>query len=138
MNARSMTVPQPVTRAGSSRARVLLVSTEPASNLGQGLRPGDGKHLTDVPDVPLLTALKIDPEAAAQGYRDRISSPVRGVLPDDAVRGLEEQLWRCRTEVGATAEFTGARSAAGHIESNHRVDRDVGLKDFRSKQRSDR
>jgi hypothetical protein len=73
MNARSMTVPQPVTRAvfeGACAAR----QHRAASTLGQGLRPGDGKHLTDVPDVPLLSALKIDPEAAAQGYRDRISS----------------------------------------------------------------
>jgi arsenite/tail-anchored protein-transporting ATPase len=88
--------------------RVLLVSTDPASNLGQvfGMKVGDHRP-TPVQDVPGLCALNIDPEAAAQGYRDRIIGPMRGVLPDEAVKGVEEQLsGACTTEIAAFDEFT--------------------------------
>jgi arsenite/tail-anchored protein-transporting ATPase len=88
--------------------RVLLVSTDPASNLGQvfGLEIGD--HVpTAIAAAPGLFALNIDPEAAAQAYRDRIVGPVRGVLPADAVKGMEEQLsGACTTEIAAFDEFT--------------------------------
>src|SRR5690606_15373101 len=87
--------------------RLLLVSTDPASNVGQvfGLRVGN--QVTPVPEVPGLSALEIDPQAAAQGYRDRIVGPVRGVLPDDVVKGIEEQLsGACTTEIAAFDEFT--------------------------------
>jgi arsenite-transporting ATPase len=58
--------------------------------------------------VPGLDALEIDPQAAAQAYRDRIVGPVRGLLPDDVVRGIEEQLsGACTTEIAAFDEFTG-------------------------------
>ena len=88
--------------------QVLLVSTDPASNLGQefGLEIGDHKP-TAIPAAPGLFALNIDPEAAAQAYRDRIVGPVRGVLPEDTVKGMEEQLsGACTTEIAAFDEFT--------------------------------
>ncbi|NOU21320.1 MAG: arsenical pump-driving ATPase, partial [Methyloglobulus sp.] len=51
--------------------------------------------------------LEIDPQAAAQAYRDRIVGPVRGVLPDAVVKGIEEQLsGACTTEIAAFDEFT--------------------------------
>ena len=57
--------------------------------------------------MPNLWALEIDPQAAAQAYRDRIVGPVRGVLPDEAVRSIEEQLsGACTTEIAAFDEFT--------------------------------
>ena len=88
--------------------RVLLVSTDPASNLGQvfGLEIGDHEP-TAITAAPGLFALNIDPEAAAQAYRDRIVGPVRGVLPEDTVKGMEEQLsGACTTEIAAFDEFT--------------------------------
>ncbi|MCF8167484.1 MAG: arsenical pump-driving ATPase [Rhodoferax sp.] len=88
--------------------RVLLVSTDPASNVGQvfGLRIGN--QITAVSDVPNLSALEIDPQAAAQVYRDRIVGPVRGVLPETIVKSIEEQLsGACTTEIAAFDEFTG-------------------------------
>ena len=72
--------------------RVLLVSTDPASNVGQVFGVLIGNAITAIPAVPNLFALEIDPEAAAQTYRDRIVGPVRGVLPDAVVKGIEEQL----------------------------------------------
>lgn len=86
---------------------VLLVSTDPASNVGQVFGITIGNHITGVPAVQNLDALEIDPQAAAQGYRDRIVNPVRGLLPEDVVRGIEEQLsGACTTEIAAFDEFT--------------------------------
>ena len=88
--------------------RVLLVSTDPASNVGQVFGVSIGNHFTAIDAVPRLVALEIDPEAAAQAYRDRIVGPVRGVLPDEEVRSMEEQLsGACTTEIAAFDEFTG-------------------------------
>jgi len=91
----------------SSGKRILLVSTDPASNVGQVFGIAIGNQITDIPAVANLSALEIDPQAAAQVYRNRIVDPVRGVLPDDVVRGIEEQLsGACTTEIAAFDEFT--------------------------------
>ena len=89
--------------------KVLLVSTDPASNLGQVFGLTIGEHdPTAITGVPGLYALNINPEAAAQAYRDRIVGPVRGVLPDETVKGMEEQLsGACTTEIASFDEFTG-------------------------------
>jgi len=87
--------------------RVLLVSTDPASNVGQVFGITIGNHITAMPAVAHLSALEIDPQGAAQAYRDRIVGPVRGVLPDSIVKGIEEQLsGACTTEIAAFDEFT--------------------------------
>lgn len=87
--------------------RVLLVSTDPASNVGQVFDIAIGNHITPVPAVAGLSALELDPQGAAQQYRDRIVEPVRGVLPPEAVKGIEEQLsGACTTEIAAFDEFT--------------------------------
>lgn len=87
--------------------RALLVSTDPASNVGQVFGVGIGCQITAIPAVAGLSALEIDPQAAAQAYRDRIVGPVRGVLPETVVRGIEEQLsGACTTEIAAFDEFT--------------------------------
>jgi arsenite-transporting ATPase len=87
--------------------RVLLVSTDPASNVGQVFGVSIGNRITPIGDVPRLFALEIDPEAAAQAYRDRIVGPVRGKLPEAVVKGIEEQLsGACTTEIAAFDEFT--------------------------------
>ncbi len=87
--------------------RVLLVSTDPASNVGQVFGITIGNTVKPIPSVPRLSALEIDPQAAAQAYRDRIVGPVRGILPDAVVKGIEEQLsGACTTEIAAFDEFT--------------------------------
>jgi len=88
--------------------KVLLVSTDPASNVGQVFGLAIGNRITPIPSVANLSALEIDPQGAAQTYRDRIVGPVRGVLPDEVVKGIEEQLsGACTTEIAAFDEFTG-------------------------------
>ena len=87
--------------------RVLLVSTDPASNVGQVFGISIGNQITAITSVPGLAALEIDPQAAAQAYRDRIVGPVRGILPETVVKGIEEQLsGACTTEIAAFDEFT--------------------------------
>jgi arsenite-transporting ATPase len=102
--------------------RVLLVSTDPASNLGQVFGVTIGGQPTPIPEVPGLFAINIDPEAAARAYRERVVGPYRGVLPDDAVAGMEEQLsGACTVEVAAFDEFTelltpdGAAAGFDHV-----------------------
>jgi len=88
--------------------RVLLVSTDPASNVGQVFEFAIGNTITAIAAVPNLFALEIDPQAAAQIYRDKIVGPVRGVLPAAVVTSIEEQLsGACTTEIAAFDEFTG-------------------------------
>ena len=94
-------------RLAERGSRVLLVSTDPASNVGQVLEVGIGDRVTAIPDVVGLFALEIDPQSAAQAYRDRIVGPVRGKLPEAVLKGIEEQLsGACTTEIAAFDEFT--------------------------------
>ncbi|MBJ7532903.1 arsenical pump-driving ATPase [Rhodomicrobium vannielii ATCC 17100] len=87
--------------------KVLLVSTDPASNVAQVLELAIGHTVTPVDAVPGLAALEIDPQIAAERYRERIVGPVRGVLPDSVVKSIEEQLsGACTTEIAAFDEFT--------------------------------
>ncbi len=95
------------TQLAEAGRRVLLVSTDPASNVGQIFGVSIGNKITPISDVPRLFALEINPEAAAQAYRDRIVGPVRSKLPDAVVKGIEEQLsGACTTEIAAFDEFT--------------------------------
>ena len=77
--------------------RVLLVSTDPASNVGQVFGVSIGNHFTAIDAVPRLVALEIDPEAAAQAYRDRIVGPVRGGGESGASMNLANQSARSRS-----------------------------------------
>lgn len=86
--------------------KVLLVSTDPASNLAQVLGTEVSDREAPVPGVEGLWAINIDPEASAAAYRERAVEPVRGVLPDAAIRQMEEQLsGACTVEVAAFDEF---------------------------------
>jgi arsenite-transporting ATPase len=90
-----------------SGKRVLLVSTDPASNLDEVLAVTLSASPTAVPGVPGLSALNIDPEEAARAYRERVVGPYRGVLPATAVASIEEQLsGACTVEIAAFDEFS--------------------------------
>jgi arsenite/tail-anchored protein-transporting ATPase len=84
--------------------RVLIVSTDPASNLDEVLETPLGTTPTQV--LPGLCALNIDPEAAAAAYRERMVGPYRGILPDAAIRSMEEQFsGGCTVEIAAFDAF---------------------------------
>lgn len=92
-------------RSGRS---VLLVSTDPASNVAQVFGVPIGNTITALPTVAGLSALEIDPDEAALAYRERIVGPVRGLLPAVEVGLIEEQLsGACTTEIASFNEFTG-------------------------------
>lgn len=102
-----------------SGRRVLLVSTDPASNLDEVLGTPLGSTPSPVHDVNGLDAMNIDPGAAAREYRERIVGPYRGVLPDAAVKSIEEQLsGACTVEIASFNEFTrimgNPEAAAGY------------------------
>jgi arsenite-transporting ATPase len=103
-------------------AKVLLVSTDPASNLDEVLGTTLGQEPTPVGGVANLSALNIDPEAAAQAYRERIVGPYRGALPPAAIVSMEEQFsGSCTLEIAAFDEFarllgdTGATADFDHV-----------------------
>jgi len=95
-----------ITLAGQGRS-VLLVSTDPASNVGQVFGLTIGNTITAIPAVAGLSALEIDPDQAAEAYRERIVGPVRGLLPEAEVASITEQLsGSCTTEIASFNEFT--------------------------------
>ena len=87
---------------------MLLVSTDPASNIGQVFGQTVGNRMTPISDVPGLVALEIDPEEAVEQYRERILGPLRGVVPAEELRSVTESLsGSCTTEIASFNEFTG-------------------------------
>ena len=86
--------------------RVLLVSTDPASNLDEVLETALGMHPTPIGKVKGLFAMNVDPEEAARQYRERVVGPYRELLPKSAVENIEEQLsGACTVEIAAFDEF---------------------------------
>lgn len=95
--------------------KVLLISTDPASNLDEVLETELSSCPTPIKNQPGLLAMNIDPEGAAAAYRERMVGPYRGVLPDEAVKSIEEQLsGACTVEIAAFNEFS---QVIGHPET---------------------
>ena len=87
--------------------RVLIVSTDPASNLDEVLGIALTQTPTAIPGAARLFALNIDPEAAARDYRERMVGPYRGILPAAAIQSMEEQFsGACTVEIAAFDEFS--------------------------------
>ena len=87
--------------------KILLISTDPASNLqdvfGQPLN-GHGSHIGRVPG---LTVVNLNPEEAAAEYRESVIAPFRGKLPENVINNMEEQLsGSCTVEIAAFNQFS--------------------------------
>lgn len=90
-------------RAGK---RSLIVSTDPASNLEEVFGQDIGNAPTEIAAVPGLFSMNVDPVAAAEAYREKLVGPYRGILPDAAVKAMEEQMaGACTVEIAAFNEF---------------------------------
>ena len=88
--------------------RVLIVSTDPASNLDEVLGTALDEQPRPVAGLAGLDAANIDPEAAAREYRERTVGPYRGLLPDTAIASMEESLsGACTVEIAAFDVFAG-------------------------------
>ena len=74
--------------------RVLLVSTDPASNLSDVFEMTTGDHPLPVGSVAGLDVMDLDPQVAADEYRSRVIDPYRGVLPDTELRALRGEARR--------------------------------------------
>ena len=87
-------------------SRVLLVSTDPASNIDEVFATELAKAPTPIAAVPRLHAVNVDTKAAADAYRERVVGPYRALLPPDAVASIDEQLaGACTVEIAAFDEF---------------------------------
>jgi len=95
-------------RLAAAGRRVLLVSTDPASNVAQVFETPIGSTITPIATVPGLDGLELDPEQIAEAYRQRMIGPVQGLLPEKELAAIREQLsGACTTEIASFSEFAG-------------------------------
>lgn len=86
--------------------QVMLVSTDPASNLQDVFNTALTNKPQAIKGVPGLFAANFDPVTAAGEYRESVVGPYRGVLPAAAIKNIEEQLsGSCTVEIAAFNEF---------------------------------
>lgn len=90
-----------------SGKRVLLISTDPASNLQDVFNMTFDSKGQSVPEVPNLIVVNLDPLKAAAEYRESVIAPYQGKLPDAVLQNMEEQLsGSCTVEIAAFNEFS--------------------------------
>lgn len=95
-----------VTLADSGK-KVLLISTDPASNLQDVFSTDLTSNGVPIKEVPGLVVANLDPIQAAADYRESIIAPYRGKLPDSVIGNMEEQLsGSCTVEIAAFNEFS--------------------------------
>jgi arsenite-transporting ATPase len=86
--------------------KVLIVTTDPASNLGDVFEYQIGHKITPINGVQNLYAMEIEPDAATREYKERIIGPFREVMPGDIIASLEEQFNSpCTTEIASFDRF---------------------------------
>ena len=87
--------------------RVLLISTDPASNLQDVFSMKLTNKGTPIHDIPNLVVANLDPIQAAAEYRESVIAPYRGKLPESVIANMEEQLsGSCTVEIAAFNEFS--------------------------------
>jgi len=87
--------------------KIMLISTDPASNLQDVFDTELNNKGVAIKDVPNLTVANFEPEEAAAEYRESVIAPYRGKLPDAVLKSMEEQLsGSCTVEIAAFNEFS--------------------------------
>ncbi|MCC0648695.1 arsenical pump-driving ATPase [Clostridioides sp. ZZV15-6598] len=87
--------------------KVLLISTDPASNLQDVFNTNLNNKAIEIKEIPNLSVVNLNPEEAAKKYRDSVIGPYKGQLPDAVLANMEEQLsGSCTVEIAAFNEFT--------------------------------
>lgn len=95
--------------------KVLLISTDPASNLEDVLTSKVTEEINQVSGVANLYAININPEVSAEQYRTRVTEPLSGILPEPEIRKIKEELsGACTTEIASFDEFS--RFISGEYE----------------------
>lgn len=86
---------------------VLLISTDPASNLQDVFGIELDNKGTAIPEVPKLTVINLDPVEAAREYKEAVIAPYQGLLPPAVLANMKEQLsGSCTVEIAAFNEFS--------------------------------
>ena len=86
---------------------VLLISTDPASNLQDVFETELDNKGVRIKGVDGLTVANLDPIEAANEYKESVVAPYRGQLPDSVIENMEEQLsGSCTVEIAAFNEFS--------------------------------
>ena len=87
--------------------KIMLVSTDPASNLQDVFNTELNNKGVHIKDVPNLVVANFDPEEAAREYKESVVGPFRGKLPEVVIKNMEEQLsGSCTVEIAAFNEFS--------------------------------
>lgn len=87
--------------------KVLLVSTDPASNLQDVFATELTNKGVAIEGIPGLVVANLDPVQAAAEYRESVIAPYRGKLPESVLANMEEQLsGSCTVEIAAFNEFS--------------------------------
>lgn len=87
--------------------KVLLISTDPASNLQDVFKTNLTNKGVSIKEVPNLVVANLDPVQAAAEYRESVIAPYRGKLPEVVLKNMEEQLsGSCTVEIAAFNEFS--------------------------------
>ncbi|MCK9422491.1 MAG: arsenical pump-driving ATPase [Bacteroidales bacterium] len=87
--------------------KILLISTDPASNLQDIFNQSLNGNCVQIPEVQGLTVVNLDPEEAAGVYKESVVGPFRGKLPVSVIQNMEEQLsGSCTVEIAAFNEFS--------------------------------
>lgn len=92
-------------RMADSGKKTLILSTDPASNLADVFEQPIGHRIREI--LPNLFAMEIDPDVATEEYREHVIGPMRGVMPPDVMKVLEEQFRSaCTVEIASFDRFT--------------------------------
>jgi arsenite-transporting ATPase len=98
--------------------KVLLISTDPASNLEDVLQSPVKNEITPHNLIGNLFTININPEVSAQEYRDRATAPLKGIAPSDEIRKVTEQLsGACTTEIASFDEFSRFITGEGSVQN---------------------
>lgn len=95
--------------------KVLLVSTDPASNMEDVLESPVNESIQAVKGTTNLYAVNIDPENSAAAYRDRVNLSLEGAASKKEIQKIREDLsGACTTEIASFDEFS--RFVSGEID----------------------
>jgi len=84
----------------------LLVTTDPAPNLGDIFDQSIGHSVTAIDGIKNLSAIEIDPDEAAEEYRQETLEPMEALLDEEQLETVEEQLNSpCVEEIAAFDKF---------------------------------
>lgn len=87
--------------------KIMLISTDPASNLQDVFNTELNNKGVHIKEVPNLVVANFEPEEAAAEYKESVIAPYRGKLPEVVLKNMEEQLsGSCTVEIAAFNEFS--------------------------------